>query len=83
MLAKCSDGSTVVGSVEFHGCIAEADDSLCVTCLKLLDFESEHVRKQKWKRSDRELVVPTCDVRIALIWADLGAGKVATLKPIR
>ena len=83
VVAKSNDGSTVVGFVDFHGCIAVGDDSLCLTCIKLLDLESSQLRKQTWTRSDKVLAVPTSDVQTALLWADVGEGKVVTLKTIR
>ena len=83
VLAKSHDGSNVVGFVEFHGCVAAGDDSLCISCIKLLDFESDQGRKQTWRRSAEVLAVRTSEIQGTLIWADAGEGKVASVKSIR
>ena len=77
VLAKSNDGSMVVGFVEFHGCVAAAGGSLCVTCIKILDFESDQVRKQRWAMSDRVHAVPTSEIQPALIWADVEKGRLS------
>ena len=82
VIAKCSDGSAVVGFVEFHGCVTAAGVSSCVSCIKLLQFDSEQGRKLRWTRTDRSVAVPTAQIQSALVWAEVGDGKVWTIKPI-
>ena len=82
VIAKCSDGSRVVGFVEFHGYVAAAGVSSCVTCIKLLQFDSEQGRKLKWARTEQAVALPTAQIQSALVWAEVGGGKVCTVKPI-
>ena len=81
--AQCSDGSSVVGFVQFHGCVsAAAGVSSCVSCLKLLQLQSERGRLLTWTQTERTIVVPTAQIKSALVWAEVEEGKILTLKPL-
>ena len=82
VMTKCSDGSRVAGFIEFHGYVAAAGVSPCVTCIKLLQFDSEQGRKLKWARTEQAVALPTAQIQSALVCAEVGDGKVCAIKPV-
>ena len=53
-----------------------------LSCIKLLQLQSEPDRQLTWARTDRTIVVPTALVKAALVWAEAEEGKVWTLKQV-
>ena len=54
----------------------------CASCLKLLQLQSERGRLLTWTQTERTIVVPTAQIKSALVWAEVEEGKILTLKPL-